>query len=177
MKNICETESKGRTFSDEEKSRIYLDYRDKVTRYVRGKIADSHEAEDVVSSVFLRVYERLDSYDPSRASLSTWIYTITRNVVVDYFRSHRYHAQYADYMDGETDEIIDGDDGEETLLEQLADALSLLKERERDLIVLHYYKGHTLKRIADMMGMSYVNAKVIHAKALASLREHMHANN
>lgn len=173
MKDVCETESMDRNFSDDEKSRVYSEYYDKVTAYVRGKIANPHEAEDMVSSVFLRVFERFDSYDPSRASLSTWIYTITHNAVADYYRSRKLYVEYADYMDGEIDEIIDGDDNEEALLDQLADALLILKERERDLIVLHYYKGYTLKRIADMMGMSYVNAKVIHAKALARMRAHM----
>jgi len=55
-------------------------------------------------------------------------------------------------------------------LDSLADALLALKERERVLIVLHYYTGHTLKEVAEMMGMSYINAKVIHKKALESLR-------
>ena len=55
-------------------------------------------------------------------------------------------------------------------LDSLADALLALKERERDLIVLHYYTGHTLKEVAEMMGMSYINAKVIHKKSLESLR-------
>lgn len=158
---------------EEARSRVYLDYYDKVTAYVRGKVSNPHEAEDVVSSVFLRVYERFDSYDPSRASLSTWIYTITHNTVVDYYRGRRIHTEYAEYMDAEVDEIIDDTDVSEALLDRLADALSTLKEKERDVIVLHYYKGHTLKVIAEMMGMSYINAKVLHAKALARLRELM----
>ena len=55
-------------------------------------------------------------------------------------------------------------------MDSLADALMSLKEKERDLIVLHYYSGHTLKTVAEMMGMSYINAKVIHKKALTSLQ-------
>ena len=38
------------------------------------------------------------------------------------------------------------------------------------LILLHYYKGMPLKAVADKMGMSYINVKVIHKKALSSLR-------
>lgn len=55
-------------------------------------------------------------------------------------------------------------------LELLADALLTLKEKARDLSVLHYYTGHTLNDTAEMMGMSYINAKVIRKKALAALR-------
>lgn len=161
------------SFSSEEKSKIYTDFFPKVSAYVRGKIEDPHEAEDIVSSVFLRVYEKLDSFDPSRASLSTWIYTISHNTVVDYFRKRRIHTQYAEYMDADLNEIEDDSAPDNELLEQLADALSALGQKERDLIVLHYYKGYTLKVIAEMMSMSYANAKVIHTKALANLRERM----
>ena len=55
-------------------------------------------------------------------------------------------------------------------LDSLADALLALKEKERALIVLHYYTGHMLKTVAEMMGMSCINAKVIHKKALEGLR-------
>lgn len=152
---------------------IYLEYADKVSAYVRGKVDDPHEAEDLVSTVFLKVYRNLDTFDEAKASLSTWIYTITRNTVTDYYRTRRVHTEYVEYMDAELDGIIDKSNANEALLEQLADALEKLREKERDLIVLHYYKGYTLKVIAEMMGMSYINAKVIHAKALTHLRELM----
>ena len=145
---------------------IYLQYHDKVRVYVRGKIQDPHDVEDLVSAVFMKIVQKLDSYDSAKASVSTWVYTITRNTVTDYYRTRRTAVALEDWMTGEepspevSDEALDG----------LADALLALRERERDLIVLHYYHGHTLKTVAEMMGMSYVNAKVIHKKALAGLR-------
>ena len=60
------------------------------------------------------------------------------------------------------------------MLDTLADALMTLKTRERDLILLHYYKGLTLKEVAEKMGMSYINAKVIHKKALSGLKTYFH---
>ena len=68
---------------------IYADYYPKVSAYVRSKIANHHDAEDLVSAVFAKVVQKLDSYDPQKASLSTWVYTITRNTVTDFFRTHR----------------------------------------------------------------------------------------
>ena len=55
-------------------------------------------------------------------------------------------------------------------LDELSDALAQLNERERDLIILQYYSGYTLKCVADMMDISYIYAKVIHKKALHELR-------
>ena len=64
-----------------------------------------------------------------------------------------------------------GDD-EETLNE-LASALEKLPERERDLIILHYYHNRQLKEIAVKMHMSYSNCKLVHNKALMKLRQYL----
>lgn len=145
---------------------IYLAYHDRVSAYVRGKVENHHDAEDLVSQVFEKVYSRLHTFDETKASLSTWIYTITRNTVTDHFRTCRRELEFPDWMDHEDFPAEDPDEA----LDALADALLTLKERERDLILLHYYKGMTLKAVADKMGMSYINAKVIHKKALSGLR-------
>ena len=142
---------------------IYEEFQPKVRAYVRGKIHDPHDAEDLVSAVFMKVVQKLERFDPAKASVSTWVYTITRNTVTDYFRTRRSMVAFEDYMLDETELTDDA-------LDSLADALMSLKEKERDLIVLHYYSGHTLKTVAEMMGMSYINAKVIHKKALTSLQ-------
>ena len=68
---------------------IYEEFHPKVHAYVRGKIQDPHDAEDLVSAVFMKVVQKLDSFDSARASVSTWVYTITRNTVTDYFRTRR----------------------------------------------------------------------------------------
>lgn len=151
---------------------VYADFYPKVRAYVRGKIQDPHEAEDLVSVVFLKVMKKLSSYDSAKASLSTWVYTITRNTVTDHFRTRHTMAALEDYMLDEEPAPDLRDDA----LEGLADALQTLKEKERDLVVLHYYMGHTLKTVAEMMGMSYINAKVIHKKALAGLRAYYAAD-
>ena len=144
---------------------IYLQYHDKVRAYVRGKVQDPHDVENLVSAVFMKIVQKLDSYDPAKASVSTWVYTITRNMVADHFRTRRTLVALEETMVNDQPTELTDD-----ALDSLADALLALKERERDLSVLHYYTGHTLKEVAEMMGMSYINAKVIRKKALDSLR-------
>ena len=145
---------------------IYEEFQPKVCAYVRGRIQDPHDAEVLVSAVFMKVVKKLDSYDSAKASVSTWVYTITRNTVTDYFRTRRSMVAFEDYMLDEAPAM----ELTAEALDHLAEALMSLKERERDLIVLHYYSGHPLKTVAEMMGMSYINAKVLHKKALAGLQ-------
>lgn len=151
--------------------RVYADFKGKVSRYVHGKIANVHDAEDVVSDVFVKVLNRLSEFDGSRASLSTWIYTITRNTVTDYFRTSKQFCGLSEELicSNDIDEIA----LEEETLEQLAKALEMLSERLRDIIVLHYYCGETLKSIAVKMGISYSYIKLLHANALSALQKNM----
>ncbi len=151
------------------RERIYTDFKDKVARYVRGKISNEQDAQDIVSDVFIKVFEGLCGYDESKASLSTWIYTIARNAVIDYFRSAKRYCELPE-------NLCCGDDTEERMLneealERLADALMTLEERERDIIILRYYNGESLKRIAGMMNISYSYAKLLHASSLKTLRK------
>lgn len=154
--------------SEEEKNKIYTDFHKKVTRYVTGKIPNPQDAEDLVSCVFLKIFQKLDTFDESKASLSTWIFTITRNTVYDFYGTRKDFSELPEDIadDGKIDENLLN----EEMLEQLADALESLDERSRDLIILHYYSGLTLKEIADRMQMSYPNAKVIHKKALRAMQ-------
>jgi len=44
------------------------------------------DAEDLAQEVFLKVYRTLGSYDPDKAQFTTWLTTVTRNLLVDHFR-------------------------------------------------------------------------------------------
>ena len=120
--------------------------------------------------IYLDLYDKIGIGEYNVPSVAgkrsaTWVYNFTRNTVTDHFRTRRTLVALEDTMVDDQPEELAYD-----ALDSLADALPILKEKTRDLIVLHYYTSHTLKEVAEMMDMSYINAKVIHKKALESLR-------
>lgn len=151
---------------------IFEKYHDRVNYFILGKINDSFVAEDLTSTVFLKVYEKFDTFDDSKASISTWIFTIARNSVIDYYRTTRVFEEVPETLASSEDEIGSELMMQETLSE-LTDALEKLPERERDLIILHYYHGLTLKAVGEKMKMSYANVKIVHNKALSKLKLYM----
>lgn len=155
--------------TEPERERVYLDYRGRVAAYIGGRIADKHTAEDLASAVFEKVYAKLDSFDPGRASLSTWIFTITRNTVISHYRAARPAQELDEAMEdcgpGVEERLIEADS-----LERLALALGRLAQKERDLVVLHYYERLSLGEAAQRLGISYSGAKLIHRRALEKLR-------
>lgn len=157
------------TVTEQMKVEIYQQYQNKVLRYLQGKVNDSYLAEDLCADVFLKVYEKLDTFDETKASISTWIFTVARNTLTDYFRTRRVHEEIPEYLS-------EGSSIEEELcnneqLETLADALQSLDERERDIIIFHYYNHITLTEIAERIGISYAYVKVLHNKALSKMKK------
>ena len=157
----------GRT--DIQNEKVYRDYHGKVFGYIRSKINSAQDAEDLADDVFVKVFEKLDSFDESKASLSTWIYTITRNTLTDYFRTRKVFAEIPETM--ETDTSVEDDVCNAEMLDNLAKALETLDERERDIIILRFYSGKTLKEITAQMGISYAYGKVLQNKAFEKLRK------
>lgn len=163
------------------REQIYLDYKDRVYGYIITRVANPHDAEDLLSCIFLKIYQKLDQYDSTKASLSTWIYTITHNQVCNYFRSKARQGHMAD-PEGVTDLSDGGESFIETLikeeeLEALAIALERLPERERDVIILRYYHGYTPTEVAVLLKVSYSNAKFLQHRAIGMLRKFMLVNN
>ena len=152
--------------------KIYLEYREKVFRYVRGKVRNLADAEDVTSEIFWRVLSSLDSYDEKKSTLSTWIYTITHNTVCNYYREQSRRALSLDEnaLCSDTDDGVVAEIENKILKENLAIALETLTEREQDIIVLYYYHEIPLRDIAIKMGITYTNAKFMKHQAIGKLR-------
>ena len=152
--------------------KIYLEYKEKVFRYVKGKVACAADAEDVTSEIFLKVQTSLDSYDEEKATLSTWIYSIAHNAVCNYYRdqSKRALPLEENALCSDTDDDVIAEIENEILKENLAIALTSLTEREQDVIVLYYYHEIPLRDIAIKMGITYTNAKFIKHQAISKLK-------
>ena len=157
--------------SEFEINRIYMEYQPKIEKYLLYKTNNRNLAEDLCSDVFLKLVNKADTFDETKASISTWVYTIARNTLYDYFRTRHVGEELDETISDGSD--IEADVCNNETLDELADALASLDERERDMIVLQYYGRHTLKDIAERMGISYSYAKILHKKALDHLKEKM----
>ncbi|MCR4770897.1 MAG: sigma-70 family RNA polymerase sigma factor [Oscillospiraceae bacterium] len=155
----------------EEQTRLYTEYRGRVLGYIRARVNSREDAEDLCQDVFEKVFRSADRYDAEKASPGTWIYAVTRNTVIDFFRRSRPFEELPE------DIADDGlpEDGvmQEALLNSLAAALEKLPEELTDIIVARYYDRLPLTEIAGKLGMSYGAVKLRHQKALTLLRAAM----
>ena len=151
-----------------DKTQIYEEFHMKVLRYIQSQVNDYYLAEDLCSDVFVKVYDKLDSFNEKKAKLSTWIFTITRNTLIDYYRTRKVTVEVPETL---TYEVEDTEDLDEQL-QTLSKALEQIDERSRQIVVLHYYDCLTLKEIAEKLDISYTYVKILHKKALLLLKDY-----
>ena len=162
---------------------LYETYRDPVARYIGARVQNPYDREDLLQQVFLNAIAALDRYDPSRAAPGTWLYTITRNAVTDYYRRRSRspeptELEELDRMEQPQDASPLSGDVESRLLtqetlEELAKALEQLPERERDIVIFRFYDGLSAQETAQRVGVSYANVRVLQHNALRKLRRYL----
>jgi RNA polymerase sigma-70 factor (ECF subfamily) len=155
-------------------------YQNKVYRLCCTLLRDPTAAEDAAQESLVRVWKAIGSFD-GRASLSTWIYAITRNRCLTAIARRRDLASMSDAAieaeaeitaseqlgagaEGETD-----DDASATLRE----LIELLPERYRRTLMLFYYEDRSVSEVAGMLGMPEGTVKTNLYRARAALTEQL----
>ena len=150
---------------------VYLQYSGKVMGYLQARLHNHSLSEDLCAEVFEKAMRKQDSFNPEKAAVGTWIFTITRNTVIDYFRRTKPSEELDENMSD--DSVVDEGLLQTETLSELAGALRKLPQQMMDIIVLRYYDGKTLTEIAQMMGLSYGAVKLRHQNALIMLKKYM----
>lgn len=147
---------------------VYNAYSGKIMAYIRNRINNTADAEDICQDVFEKVARMLPTFDNSKASLSTWLYTITRNRIIDHYRTSHPASELPENlpMDSEIDDSLLNEES----LSELAAALGKLPQDLRDIIILRYSSNLPLTEISQRMHISYGAVKLRHQKALELLR-------
>lgn len=141
---------------------LYLEYRTVVFSYISARVSSREDAEDLCQTVFTKLLKALETYDEEKASISTFLYQMAHNAVIDYYRTLHQHKEIS-----EDDALLPS--AEDVVMnrvwaQEIANAISCLPEEQRDILVLRFYKGWTLVRIAQEMGLTY-NAVVSRQKS------------
>lgn len=152
---------------------IFEYYFPRILNYVHYRVNDYHIAEDLTSLIFERVFLNIQAYRPEKAAFSTWLFTIARNAVIDYYRNRtRTHWLSLDA----NDEIISHEPGPEEVAANnemqlgILKALESLNQRARNIIALKFWSGMSNRDIARISGISESNTGVILFRAMKQLR-------
>jgi RNA polymerase sigma factor (sigma-70 family) len=150
-------------------------YEDELARvygYVAYQVMDPDEAEDLTQQTFERALAHWDQFDDRRATVTTWLLAIARNLIVDHYRARSRRPQTMPIEDVAEAELHAAHDRGPPLGigPELEHALSALGERERELIALRYGADLSGPQIASLTGLSVANVQQILSRSLRRLR-------
>ncbi|HJX38338.1 MAG TPA: sigma-70 family RNA polymerase sigma factor [Anaerolineae bacterium] len=149
---------------------IYERHYSAIYRYVFYRVGDAPTAEDLTGTIFVRVVENIDSFVYRGRPILSWLYTIARNVVVDF---HRRGAGQATLPLDES--LMTGGEDVEQAAERaltqrrLSAALSHVTEDQRQVILLKFVEGMSNEEVAQMVGKTVGSVKSLQHRALAAL--------
>ena len=123
-------------------------------------VGDVMDAEELTQDTFLRAFRGMDSYDPQRASLGTWLCRIAYRLTLDFMNRRR--PLLVSIEDSEVwqtdinDEQLEAElsTGNEERISRLEELIDQLPPDERLLLMLHYFEERSLDECSFIMDAS-----------------------
>jgi RNA polymerase sigma-70 factor (ECF subfamily) len=151
---------------------LYDNYSGALYSIILQILSDTELASDVLQEVFVNIWRKIESYDSTKGRLFTWMLNIARNASIDTLRSKT-------YQNDRKNQSMDAQN-EESLINQVTQVnvdnigfrrvLDQLREEQRLLIDLAYFKGFTHEEIAEMEKLPLGTVKTRIRSALIQLR-------
>jgi RNA polymerase sigma-70 factor (ECF subfamily) len=155
---------------------LYDRYCDQIFRFVYRRLDDREAAEDLTAEVFFKALRAIDSYRPSVAAFSTWLYRIATNAVIDYARV-RHATLTLDAAMDMTDKSAPVDDQAINRVEaaRMWEVIDSLTDAQRTAVALRYGRDLPITAIAEQMGRSEGAVKLLLNRGLAAVRDQINA--
>lgn len=135
---------------------------------------DDALANDVLQEVFISVWRKIESFDPSKGRLFTWMLNIARNASIDMLRSRMYQNQKKNQSLGPNVHVpVDRNVNLNVDNIGLRKVMEKLKREYRILLELAYFKGYTHEEIAEIESIPLGTVKTRIRNALVQLREEL----
>lgn len=149
--------------------RLYLQSYGFVYGFVRTRMSNDADTEDVVAEAFLKAARSFSSYDPKRAKFSTWVTAIAKNCMISHFRKAKPTIALEDAPDSAT--AISG--GQDAVDDQdlACRLLATLDDLECELVLMKYRDGMRNVDIARELDMNPSTVSTKLANALATMRK------
>jgi RNA polymerase sigma factor (sigma-70 family) len=151
---------------------LYDHYSAALYGVVHRVVNNEDVSEEVLQDVFLRIWDKIDNYDPAKGRLFTWMLNIARNLAIDKTRSKEISK------DRKTDDIddlvskIDRTEQAELNVEVigLKEVLGQLSADQKFVVEYLYLKGYTQSELAEEFGIPLGTVKTRLRLAMIELR-------
>lgn len=155
---------------------LYDHYLPKIYRFVLLKVSHREEAEDLTHQTFLKAWENISNYIDQGFPFSSWLYQISRNTVIDHYRSSAKAKSNENIDDlaeiiSDENESIDSSLDKKMALKTVTKAIKELKDIEQDVIIMRFVDELSHDEVAKALDKTEGAVKLIQHRAIKNLKK------
>jgi len=160
---------------------LYRKYKNLLFGMIVSILKDREEAEDCLQEVFTQIWEKADYFDSEKGRAYTFIVTMARNKAIDRTRSKQF--KQADIADNTINDFTVTPESDEKNPHEAMEfreraaivrsALQKIPEKERELLIVSYYKGLSQSQIAEKMDIPLGTVKYRMRQGMIKLRDYI----
>ncbi len=152
--------------------KLYDKYFDRIYAYIFSMLKSHEAAEDVVAETFEKAMLNIYKYEDKGFSFGAWLYRIARNNALDYIKSQKKLTQF----DPNSVINISGKNTENSaedkiLQEKLWQNIQKIPENLREVLILRYIEGYSIKETAQIIDKTEDSVKSSAKRGLKKLRK------
>lgn len=149
--------------------KLYDTYYDSLYRYIYVCVKDKWNAEDIISTVFMKIYESREKIQDVEKSRN-WVFKIAHNAIIDFYRKNGRVIPIDDFIDAASD-----DDSYENILikDEFSKVKKIIEElppETKDIIYLRFYGGLKFREIGEAVNKTENTVKSIINRAMKKVR-------
>jgi RNA polymerase sigma-70 factor (ECF subfamily) len=155
-----------------------------IFNFINMKLHNTEVSEELTNDVFLKASEKMYLFNSDKSKLLTWLYTIAKNLVIDYYRADNSdkYINVSQFNDAETGkEIFQFADSQTTdsimdnkeLLANVQKAMSKLKPKYQKVAELHFIADKPYQEIADLLQMPLGSVKGVVSRIRVELQNNL----
>jgi len=149
---------------------IWIDLNEELYKFILGKVKDEQTSKDIHQEVFLKIQTKIHQLKHT-SKLTSWVYQITRNTIIDYFRKVKDKSIFIndlDIVETETDNF-----DYSYLTTCINQKIENLSSQHKEAIILTSFKNYSQKELAEHLKISYSGTKSRVQKAKKILKENI----
>lgn len=149
---------------------------DQLAIYLRSQT--NLEVEDLLSQIYITIWEKSRQYDPEKGSVKAWMYTMARNIMISEHRRRKEETSIYELEEILEDETQNVERDADSFLnnEKLYKALNKLKKEFKDVIIFRFLEGYSIEETSQILNISNANVRITQHRAIKELRKILEKN-
>lgn len=160
---------------NKEFAKVYDDYAVRIYNFIYYKTHHKETAEDLASQTFLKAFSKYETFDINRGSVSSWLYRIARNTVIDFYRTKKNILNIDDVWDLSKENGIERDFDTSEKLKEVKGYLEKLNSVQREIVMLRIWEGMSYKEIGEIIGKTEAGSKMAFLRTMQALKKEIPA--